>query len=623
MKKIYLAYLLLIILSACGSKNTNSVYLNGEIKGLGNDTLYIYGTDKFYNRMDTLLVKDDKFSATLTTDTLASTWLQFSDGTEYPLYLDKGDNIKIKGSAAELTSLEITGNVPNEELTAFQKELKGLSTPSEKALEEKAEAFINSHPSSLVSIYLLEKYFVQKPQPDFSLIKEMTEHMTGGLKDRPYVDELLDLIQEEEKVSVGKTIPYVNLPNTKGTQISRTSFKDKYLLIHFWASWDPQSMEANAALRRIYKKEEKNKLFALWGISLDIDRKEWEEAIKRDTLKWEQSCDFSGWNTAPIKQLAIQALPANLFLSPSGKIEGKNMSEEDIKKKLEEIEQKEKGIDATLITIEVNSSRGCMFYLVGLPDSAVKESHQRIISALQVNGYRMPTSNIVINMAPADIRKEGAAYDLPLAIGILAASEVIQSDKLERYLLMGELSLDGSLQPIKGALPIAIKARELGFEGMIVPQQNAHEAAVVNNLKVYGAGNIKEVIEFFNGTQELTPTLVNTREEFYSQQSNFDFDFAEVKGQENVKRALEVAASGSHNILLIGSPGSGKSMLAKRLPSILPPLSLGESLETTKIHSVAGKLGKDGGLISKRPFRASPHHFYGSDDRWRKFPPAR
>ncbi|CAK7017965.1 MAG: Competence protein ComM [Bacteroides rodentium] len=265
------------------------------------------------------------------------------------------------------------------------------------------------------------------------------------------------------------------------------------------------------------------------------------------------------------------------------------------------------GIDATLITIEVNSSRGCMFYLVGLPDSAVKESHQRIISALQVNGYRMPTSNIVINMAPADIRKEGAAYDLPLAIGILAASEVIQSDKLERYLLMGELSLDGSLQPIKGALPIAIKARELGFEGMIVPQQNAREAAVVNNLKVYGVGNIKEVIEFFNGTQELTPTSVNTREEFYSQQSNFDFDFAEVKGQENVKRALEVAASGSHNIILIGSPGSGKSMLAKRLPSILPPLSLGESLETTKIHSVAGKLGKDGGLISKRPFR-DPHH---------------
>jgi len=265
------------------------------------------------------------------------------------------------------------------------------------------------------------------------------------------------------------------------------------------------------------------------------------------------------------------------------------------------------GIDATVITIEVNSTRGCMFHLVGLPDSAVKESHERILSALQVNGYKFPTSQIVINMAPADIRKEGSAYDLPLAIGMMAAKGNVSTDKLNKYIIMGELSLDGSLQTIKGALPIAIKAREEGYEGLIVPRQNAREAAVVNNLKAYGAENIKEVIEFFNGEKELKQTIVNTREEFYAQQTSFEFDFSDVKGQENVKRALEVAAAGGHNLIMIGAPGSGKSMMAKRLPSILPPLSLGESLETTKIHSVAGKLGKETSLIAKRPFR-SPHH---------------
>ena len=264
------------------------------------------------------------------------------------------------------------------------------------------------------------------------------------------------------------------------------------------------------------------------------------------------------------------------------------------------------GINATLITIEVNSSRGCMFYLVGLPDSAVKESHQRIISALQVTGYKMPTSNIVINMAPADIRKEGSAYDLPLAIGILAANETISSEKLPHYLLMGELSLDGSIQPIKGALPIAIKAREEKFDGLIVPLQNAREAAVVNNLNVYGVTNIKEVIEFFNGKCELQPTIVNTREEFYTRQEEFEYDFADVKGQENVKRALEVASAGGHNVLMVGSPGSGKTALAKRILTILPDLTLEEAIETTKIHSISANLTKEG-LILSRPFRM-PHH---------------
>ncbi len=265
------------------------------------------------------------------------------------------------------------------------------------------------------------------------------------------------------------------------------------------------------------------------------------------------------------------------------------------------------GVDATQITIEVNCSKGIKFMLVGLPDASVKESHERIISALQINGYKFPRQQVVINMSPADIKKEGSAYDLPLAIGIMAASESLKIDKLEEYMLMGELSLDGSILPIKGALSIAIKARELGFKGLIVPKKNAREAGVVNNLEVYGVENITEVVNFYNDEGKLEPLVIDTRAEFLNNNQSFEFNFSDVKGQENVKRAIEVAAAGGHNIIMVGPPGAGKSMMAKRIPTILPPFTMHEALETTKIHSVAGKIGTDTSLMCIRPFR-SPHH---------------
>ena len=275
------------------------------------------------------------------------------------------------------------------------------------------------------------------------------------------------------------------------------------------------------------------------------------------------------------------------------------------------------GLEATTITIEVNMTRGVMFHLSGLADTAVKESYDRIRAAMGNIGFKPPTAEITINLSPADIRKEGSGYDLPLAIGILAAHNKIVADQLEAFMMIIELGLDGRLKPVSGALPVAIRARAEKFKGLIVPKENAREAAVVNNLDVYGMDNLSDVISFLNGSTNYEPTIVDTRREFYEQQYSFDLDFADVKGQESVKRALEVAAAGGHNLIMIGPPGSGKSMMAKRLPGILPPLSLSESLETTQIHSVAGKLGSGTSLISQRPFQSPPHGVTSCHD-WRR-----
>lgn len=265
------------------------------------------------------------------------------------------------------------------------------------------------------------------------------------------------------------------------------------------------------------------------------------------------------------------------------------------------------GMEVTTVTIEVSLIKGIMYRLTGLGDEAVKEGRDRIAAAMQNNGYRFPRADITVNMAPADLRKEGSSFDLPLAIAVLAANADIETQKLDKYMMVGELSLDGHLQPVKGALPIAIRARKEQFKGLIVPSQNVREAAVVNNLDVYGMETMTDVIDFLTDKRQFEPLKIDTRKVFYEQQYQFDLDYADVRGQQNVKRALEVAAAGGHNLIMVGPPGSGKSMMAKRLPSILPPLTLTESLETTQIHSIAGKLGKNQSLISQRPFRA-PHH---------------
>lgn len=265
------------------------------------------------------------------------------------------------------------------------------------------------------------------------------------------------------------------------------------------------------------------------------------------------------------------------------------------------------GVDASLITIEASIVDGTKFFVVGLPDNAVKESQHRVEAALKFYHYRMPRRKVVINLAPADLRKEGSAYDLAIALGVLQSSGQLQTDNMDQYLIMGELSLDGELRPIKGALPIAIEARKHQFKGFILPKQNAHEAAIVNDLPIYGVSNLQEAVDFLEGKKTFEPLAIDTRDIFFHKSEQFNVDFSDVQGQENIKRGLEIAAAGGHNVIMVGPPGAGKTMLAKRLPTILPPLTLHEALETTKIHSVAGKLGTNASLIAQRPYR-SPHH---------------
>lgn len=340
MKKSSILILIILCLFGC-SKSSEEVKISGEIKGLGTDSIYLYGMDELRDTIDIIYTKDDKFSYTLSVDTITPAFLLINNTIEYPIFLDKGNKIHIKGDISNPEFLDIDGNIYNQEFTAFQKELSGLGTPSEQALQQKAEEFIQQHHSSFVSIYLLDKYFVQTDSPDFKKIKKLIEVMTGVLQDKLYIERLNESINQAEKTEIGKYAPFFSLPNGKGEKITRTSedFKKKNLLINFWASWSDSisSQPSITELKELYKKYKKNKYLGMLGISLDTDKEQWEEAIKRDTLDWEQVCDFGGFNSDVIKQYTIKQVPANILLSADGKILAKDLKGEQLKKKIEEV----------------------------------------------------------------------------------------------------------------------------------------------------------------------------------------------------------------------------------------------------------------------------------------------
>lgn len=324
--------------AACGGGDADKAILKGNISGLAADTLYIYGTDPLYTRIDTVAVSEGKFEAELPLDTLVSLYLHFADGTLYPVFADRGDRIGLKGNADHLQALQVDGNVHNTDLTAFNKQIAALPDAQPDTLEARAAAFIKAHPASLASIHLLDKYLVQRPHPDWKKIRATIEGMEGVLKDRAYIVKLMQWLREEGKTGVGISLPYFRLPNGEGKSVTRSQFGNKYLLVHFWASWDTASRRTHAALRKLYAAEKDNKKFAMLGISLDVDGDAWRNAVEADTLKWEQVCNRQGWENDLIKRLCITTLPTTLLVAPNGRIEARDPSDEELKRKLADIE---------------------------------------------------------------------------------------------------------------------------------------------------------------------------------------------------------------------------------------------------------------------------------------------